>query len=217
MPLSLHARRRVRRAVVAIAIAVTASSAGGWAASPAAAAIAGDHHSRAVVTNAFWALAARDTFVATGTPGDFSAYLQARNTAADAVAAEMALDPGAVRGAWAHADLPHQTAVLAALAELGKPYIFSTSDPAVGFDCSGLTAYAWARAGIAIPHQSSLQIDAATPRDHSSAVAGDLVQFPGHVMMYLGVGDAIVHAVNRNDDVELDFFRDHVRFGDPMG
>jgi hypothetical protein len=48
-------------------------------------------------------------------------------------------------------------------------------------------------------------------------MAGDLVQFPGHVMMYLGVGDAIVHAVNRKDDVELDFFRDRVRFGDPIG
>jgi cell wall-associated NlpC family hydrolase len=129
----------------------------------------------------------------------------------------MALDPAAVRDAWAHADMPHQKAVLAALAELGKPYIFGMSDPAVGFDCSGLTAYAWARAGVAIPHQSTAQIRAAAPRDQSSAMAGDLVQFPGHVMMYLGVGDAIVHAVNRKDDVELDFFRDHVHFGDPIG
>jgi hypothetical protein len=48
-------------------------------------------------------------------------------------------------------------------------------------------------------------------------MAGDLVQYPGHVMMYLGVGDAIVHAVNHKDDVELDFFRRNVRFGDPVG
>ena len=42
-------------------------------------------------------------------------------------------------------------------------------------------------------------------------MAGDLVQYPGHVMMYLGVGDAIVHAVNRADDVELDVVSRNVR------
>src|SRR5262249_51919563 len=147
----------------------------------------------------------------------FAAYLAARNAAADAVAAEMALDPAQVRDAWAGADLPHQRAVLAALSELGKPYRFASSDPGVGFDCSGLTAWAWAQAGVQIAHQSSAQIAAAAARDQSTAMAGDLVQFPGHVMMYLGVGDAIVHAVNRKDDVELDVFRRRVRFGDPIG
>ena len=71
--------------------------------------------------------------------------------------------------------------------------------------------------GVDIANQSSAQIRAAAPRDQSSATAGDLVQYPGHVMLYLGVGDAIVHAVNRRDDVELDFVRRKVRFGDPIG
>ena len=35
-------------------------------------------------------------------------------------------------------------------------------------------------------------------------------------MLYLGVGDAIVHAVNRRDDVELDFVGRRVRFGNPL-
>jgi cell wall-associated NlpC family hydrolase len=129
----------------------------------------------------------------------------------------MALDPMVVRDAWARADMPHQKAVMAALAELGKPYRYATSDPAVGFDCSGLTAYAWARAGVDLANQSGAQIRAAAPRDQATAMAGDLVQYPGHVMMYLGVGDAIVHAVNRSDDVELDFVRRNVRFGNPIG
>ena len=214
MSLSLRASTRQRRGLVAVVGAVIAV---GWAAGPADAGIAGNHQSPTVVTTAFWALAARDTFAATGTPGDFTAYLAARNAAADSVATEMALDPVAVRDAWARADMAHQTAVLAALAELGKPYRFAASDPAVGFDCSGLTAYAWARAGVGIAHQSGAQIRAAAPRDHGSALAGDLVQYPGHVMLYLGVGDAIVHAVNRADDVELDFVRRAVRFGDPIG
>jgi cell wall-associated NlpC family hydrolase len=106
---------------------------------------------------------------------------------------------------------------MAALAELGKPYRYATSDPAVGFDCSGLTAYAWSRAGVDIANQSGAQIRAAAPRDHATAMAGDLAQYPGHVMMYLGVGDAIVHAVNRSDDVELDFVRRNVKFGNPIG
>lgn len=214
MSFSLRACTRPRHALVAIASAVTAMC---WAAGPADAGIAGNRQSPTVITDAFWALAAHDTFEATGTPSDFVTYLAARETAADAVAAEMALDPNAVREAWARADMPHQKAVLAALAELGKPYLFATSDPAVGFDCSGLTAYAWARAGVDIANNSTSQIRAAAPRDQSAAVAGDLVQYPGHVMMYLGVGDAIVHAVNRADDVELDFFRRSVRFGDPIG
>ena len=214
MSIPFRAPKRLRHALVGVAGAITLMC---WAAGPADAGIAGNHHSPAVVTNAFWALAAHDTFDASGTPGDFTAYLAARNTAADSVATEMALDPAAVRDAWARADMPHQKAVLAALAELGKPYRFATSDPAAGFDCSGLTAYAWARAGFDIAHQSGTQIRQAAPRAHSSAVAGDLVQYPGHVMMYLGVGDAIVHAVNRTDDVELDFFRRDVRFGDPTG
>ena len=214
MSFSFRAPTRARRAVVAAVGAVAVMC---WASGPADARIAGDHHSPTVAGAAATALASRDAFVTSGTPGDFTAFIAARDVAADTVAAEMALDPNAVRDAWTTADLPHQTAVLAALAELGKPYISWASDPAVGFDCSGLTMYAWARAGVSIVHQSSAQIRAAAARDHDSAMAGDLVQYPGHVMMYLGVGDAIVHAVNHNDDVELDFLRRNVRFGDPVG
>lgn len=209
---TLRALARPRHAVAALATAVIAAC---WVAAPVDAGIAGDRQSPVVVDTAFWALAAHDTFSGTGSPGDFAAYVEARNRAADAVAAEMALDPVAVRDAWARADLPHQKAVLAALAELGKQYRYATSDPAVGFDCSGLTAYAWRRAGVAIPHQSSAQIRAAAPRDRASAMAGDILQYPGHVMLYLGVDDAIVHAVNQQDDVELDFVRRAVRYGDP--
>jgi cell wall-associated NlpC family hydrolase len=214
MSFSSFTSSRLRRALAGVAGTIAAIC---WVAGPADAGIAGNHHSSSVVSNAFWALTAHDTFSMTGKPGDFAAYVSARNLTADAVAAEMALDPVAVRDAWARADMPHQKAVMAALAELGKPYRYATSDPAVGFDCSGLTAYAWLRAGVDIPNQSSAQIRASAARDQASAMAGDLVQYPGHVMMYLGVGDAIVHAVNHSDDVELDFFRRNVRFGNPIG
>jgi cell wall-associated NlpC family hydrolase len=214
MSLPLLTPTRLRRAVTGVTVAVAAIC---WAAVPADAGIAGNRQSPTVVSNAFWALAAHDTFAATGKPGDFAAYVNARNATADSVAAEMGLDPVAVRDAWARADLPHQTAVVAALAELGKPYRYASSDPAVGFDCSGLTAYAWSRAGVDLANQSGSQIRNAAPRDHASAMAGDLAQYPGHVMMYLGVGDAVVHAVNHALDVVLDFFSRSVRFGNPIG
>lgn len=208
-------RPRRRRRLLAGVIAAIAWISG---VSPASAErIDGDRQSPSVVQRADVALAAHDRFALTGTPGDFVAYLTARDSAADAVAWEMRLDPAAIRAAWAKADLQHQEAVLAALGQLGKPWIYATSDPKVGFDCSGLTAYAWGRAGVEIPHQSGSQISAASRRDESTAVAGDLMQYPGHVMMYLGVGDAIVHSANSATDVELSFNSRSVRFGDPQG
>ena len=68
-----------------------------------------------------------------------------------------------------------------------------------------------------LSRQSSAQINAARSIDQSEAFAGDIAQYPGHVMMYLGVGDAIVHAANQEKDVALDTLRRDVRFGDPTG
>lgn len=220
MTFSNYSPRRplVRRWIIAgIAGAIATVTSVGTAGTASAARIAGDHHSPTVVQRAAAALTAHDVFSVTGTPGAFVAYLAARDATADAVATEMRLDPAAVRGAWATADSQHQEAVLAALAQLGKPYRHATSDPNVGFDCSGLTAFAWSRAGLEIPHQSGSQISAAARRDQSSAVAGDLVQYPGHVSMWLGVGDAVVHASNPENDVELSFNSRSVRYGDPQG
>ena len=213
MPPSFRVSARVLRALTGLLAAAILT---GWVAGPAQAGVVGDHHSPAVVTTATSALAAQYVLAANATAGTLTTYIAARDAAADSVAFEMGLDSAAVRDAWSRADMPHQTAVLAALTELGKPYRYATSDPNRGFDCSGLTAYAWARAGVNIPHQSSAQIRAAAPRDEATAIAGDIVQYPGHVMLYLGVGDAIVHAVNRRDDVELDFVGRRVRFGNPL-
>ena len=52
-----------------------------------------------------------------------------------------------------------------------------------------------------------------------TAQAGDLVQYPGHVMIWLGVDRAIVHAPYSGRTVEVDSFstRRNVRYGDPTG
>ncbi len=206
-----------RRLVAGLAgvVAAAAWTAGAADAAPKWSHIDGDHHSPGVVLAAAGALAAFDTFASSGTPGDFVTYVAARDAAADSVAVEMRLDPVAMRSAWSEADVAHQEAVLAALTQLGVPYRAYRADPGVGFDCSGLTSWAWAQAGVEIAHQSTSQIHAARAVDEVNAVAGDLVQYPGHVMLYLGLDGAIVHAANTRNDVELSFITRSVRFGDP--
>ena len=44
-----------------------------------------------------------------------------------------------------------QTAIQAAYSVIGTPYVFASADPSVGFDCSGLTMWSWAQAGVSLP------------------------------------------------------------------
>jgi peptidoglycan DL-endopeptidase CwlO len=90
-------------------------------------------------------------------------------------------------------------AVAVALAQLGSPYVWGAEGPAT-FDCSGLTSFAYAAAGVTIPRVSRAQFAAyagVRPVDPMHLVAGDLVFFADnpsnprtihHVGMYLGRG-----------------------------
>jgi cell wall-associated NlpC family hydrolase len=153
--------------------------------------------------------------------GKLAQYAHERDIVATVAAESLGIDEETMRQAWAKADVPHQRALLAAVSQLGVPYRSMASEENVGFDCSGLTSYAWGRAGVGIAHQSSSQIDAAASRTRDTAMAGDLVQYPGHVMMYLGVGNAIVHSPYTGSTVEIttlsDSHVDSVRFGNPIG
>ena len=72
---------------------------------------------------------------------------------------------------------------------------------------------------MSLPRQSGEQIASAAERDEATAEAGDLAQYPGHVMLYLGVEGAVVHASNPENDVELWMLSsgraEGVRYGDP--
>jgi cell wall-associated NlpC family hydrolase len=162
------------------------------------------------------ALALLDRWTACGGSVDAAAYAAARNALAASIAGRLMLSAEAMSSAWSAADLEHQRALLTALSQLGVPYRRNTSKPGQGFDCSGLTTYAWGQAGFTLPRNSSAQIRSAEPRDPQTAQAGDLVQYPGHVMMWLGVDRAIVHAPQRGRTVEVDILkRRSIRFGDP--
>jgi cell wall-associated NlpC family hydrolase len=96
-------------------------------------------------------------------------------------------------------------AVQAALAQQGVPYRYATSSPGVGFDCSGLTAYAWRQAGVGLPHQSRAQYASVPHVPKDQAQPGDLLFFYSpisHVSIYLGNG-AHVHAPNTGSVVNV--------------
>jgi cell wall-associated NlpC family hydrolase len=146
-------------------------------------------------------------------------YEDALDAIADQIAVRIAVDPLRLRAAWHDADLQHERALLAALGQLGVPYRHNASIEGVAFDCSGLTTYAWGRAGVTLTRQSTSQINAAAKRTLATAQAGDLVYYPGHVMMYLGVDAAIVHAPEPGKYVEVTLLKAKrvktVRVGDP--
>jgi len=148
-----------------------------------------------------------------------AAYLAARAGLADEVGARLWTPGEQFDEAWGQADHEHQVAVLGALTQLGIPYKRNASLPGVGFDCSGLTSFAWSVAGFRLPRNSTAQIRAAEPRTWDTAQAGDLVRYPGHVMMWLGVGKAVIHSPQSGRHVEIKFIANH-RFtrssvGDP--
>lgn len=145
------------------------------------------------------AVAALDALAA-GARGEFG---RLRDQVATEAAARTEADPAAMRAAWRQADRPHQVALLAAFTQLGTPYRTNASTPGEGFDCSGLTSWSWQQAGVALFHQSKTQIREAAPLSADTAQAGDLVYYPGHVMLFLGVGPAMIHAPFSGRSVEV--------------
>jgi peptidoglycan DL-endopeptidase CwlO len=118
---------------------------------------------------------------------------RAAEAAAEAAAAEA---PAAVAAPSGPAPSPSSRAgiaVQAALDQVGDPYQWGAAGPD-SFDCSGLTMYAWAQAGVSLPHNSGAQF-AATPRvAQSEWQPGDLLFFGSpihHVGMYIGGGQMV--------------------------
>ncbi|MEV0899624.1 NlpC/P60 family protein [Actinoplanes sp. NPDC049802] len=85
-------------------------------------------------------------------------------------------------------DRASMRAVIAyARAQLGKRYVRGGEGP-YGFDCSGFTKRAYARAGLSLPHSSGAQARRARSISRAKARPGDLVVGPGHVGIYMGRG-----------------------------
>ena len=77
----------------------------------------------------------------------------------------------------------------AAYSQLGVPYVWGGTSPGSGLDCSGLTQYCYACAGISIPRTSGAQLAGGTIV--SDPQPGDICWTPGHVAIYIGGGQMI--------------------------
>ncbi|MGN9760453.1 NlpC/P60 family protein [Streptomyces sp. SD31] len=84
----------------------------------------------------------------------------------------------------------------AAQSRLGSPYVYGATGPS-SFDCSGLTSWAYAQAGVSLPRTSEAQANIGTRiYSQSDLQVGDLVFFFNdlhHVGLYAGNGQ-IIHA-----------------------
>jgi cell wall-associated NlpC family hydrolase len=117
-------------------------------------------------------------------------------------------------------------AVRAALHWLGTPYSWGGGGPAgpsygtaqgagtKGFDCSGLTQYAWAKAGIQLPRVAAAQYTAGPHIPRTQLRPGDLLFFATnthnpatihHVGLYYGHGQ-MIHAPQTGDVVRISQF-----------
>ncbi|TFV91481.1 NlpC/P60 family protein [Blastococcus sp. CT_GayMR16] len=97
-----------------------------------------------------------------------------------------------------------QTIVDTAMAQLGDPYVWAAAGPD-SFDCSGLTQYAFAAAGVQLPHSSKMQSTMGQAVARADLQPGDLVYFyspVSHIGIYIG-GGKMVHASTSGEPVKV--------------
>ncbi|MFC4008345.1 NlpC/P60 family protein [Nonomuraea purpurea] len=118
-----------------------------------------------------------------------------------------------------------QIAAAAALTQLGVSFSWgggSVKGPTLGigrgattrgFDCSGLTLYAWSKAGVTLAHYTGTQFRQGRRIPLAARRTGDLLFFgggagdPTHVGLFLG-GGVMIHAPKTGDIVrKTDFLR----------
>lgn len=105
------------------------------------------------------------------------------------------------------------TALDAARSQIGKPYVYGAGGPD-SYDCSGLTSWAYARAGISLSHYTGAQWNEGRHVGRGELQPGDLVFFGadlGHVGVYSG-GGSMVDAPHSGA-----YVREEPMFGDYAG
>jgi cell wall-associated NlpC family hydrolase len=137
---------------------------------------------------------------------------QARRAAAAEAATRARLKKGSAGGIRRVVNAPPPPspgaagAVAAAMSQIGAPYRWAGMSPETGFDCSGLTAWAWARAGRpGLPHNAYAQWNSLPHVNIEDLQPGDLVffgSFVHHEGMYIG-GGQMVHAPHTGDFVKV--------------
>ena len=122
---------------------------------------------------------------------------------ASLVAFLLEADAAALRQVWLDSPIQRKIAVFSALSQVGVPYRVNADAPFIAVDCSALTKFAWAQAGLDIDRGSQQQFERSTRIERDQVMAGDFVWYPGHIMMSLGLPELIVHARSGNRAVEV--------------
>jgi cell wall-associated NlpC family hydrolase len=117
---------------------------------------------------------------------------------------------GAGREAQAPADAG--VAIASGRSHLGRPYVWGGASPAAGFDCSGLTQWAFGQAGGRLPRTAQQQFDATARLGRDELRPGDLLFFQiccqppdvvTHVGIYVGTGQ-MLHAPAPGEYVRIE-------------
>jgi peptidoglycan DL-endopeptidase CwlO len=142
-------------------------------------------------------------------------YEELRWQLAQLVGPQAGVDPAALDQKWAETDARRMTVVLTGLSKVGSPYRWGASGPD-RFDCSGFVGFSWRAVGVSLPRNSSAIIRAISPRDPSTLLPGDVIWRPGHVGLFLGVGEAMVHSPQSGETVKVSPWRRASRWGSPI-
>lgn len=144
-------------------------------------------------------LAAARRLVASMSPGQRAEFLRASRSG------ERSLEDWQGFGDAGPSSARAAAAVDAARRAVGLPYVWGMAGPS-GFDCSGLTYWAYRQAGVAIPRTSQAQRFAGRHVPLDQARPGDLVTYrndASHVGMYMGHG-RVLHAPHPGARVRYD-------------
>jgi cell wall-associated NlpC family hydrolase len=135
----------------------------------------------------------------TSSPAATTPSLSQRISSSSSIASTTAV--AASSSATGSGDTAGEIAAKAALTKVGGGYCYACDGPS-SFDCSGLTTWAWAQAGIAIPRVSYEQANfPVVPLDQLQP--GDLVTYyspVSHVAIYVGNG-MVVSAVDESSGI----------------
>jgi Cell wall-associated hydrolases (invasion-associated proteins) len=92
---------------------------------------------------------------------------------------------------------------------LGNPYVYGGTSLTNGIDCSGYTQALYKNVfNISLPRTSVEQrtfgqLVGVGAADLSKAKAGDLILYDGHVAIFMGEGNKIIHASNKKDGIKI--------------
>ncbi len=137
--------------------------------------------------------------------------------ASDVASRVQSVDAATLDAAWASTSTARMTVILSALSQIGTPYHWGAEQPDQAFDCSGLTQWSWAQAGVTLSRSAWSQIHTVKRRTQAQLLAGDLVYHYDHISMYLGAGNVVINAPQHGKVVEVRDWRRETRFGSPLG